>query len=308
MNTAQREMAMKVLRSLVIPLLCAIWFCAQIAWCSDNKESLTIGLADMVHVKVLEASELEQSARVTDSGEIPLILGGNVKIAGLSPADAALAIEQVLKDRNYVLNPHVTVTIDQYATQTVSVVGQVHAPGVYPIGTPRTIVDVLAIAGGINDAADRKVTIQRRGTKEQTVYFLSNQSDTALNTNVEVFPGDIVMVPKAEIVYILGDVARPGGFPMVTNDSKLSVLQALSFAGGTLPSAVPSKARMIRKQPDGKYIEIDLPLSAMQKGKSSDIQLQADDIIYVPFSYLRNMGMSLGGMISAAASASIYRF
>jgi polysaccharide export outer membrane protein len=301
-------MAMKVLRSLVIPPLCAIWFCAQIAWCSDNKESLTIGLADMVHVKVLEASELEQSARVTDSGEIPLILGGNVKIAGLSPADAALAIEQVLKDRNYVLNPHVTVTIDQYATQTVSVVGQVHAPGVYPIGTPRTIVDVLAIAGGINDAADRKVTIQRRGTKEQTVYFLSNQSDTALNTNVEVFPGDIVMVPKAEIVYILGDVARPGGFPMVTNDSKLSVLQALSFAGGTLPSAVPSKARMIRKQPDGKYIEIDLPLSAMQKGKSSDIQLQADDIIYVPFSYLRNMGMSLGGMISAAASASIYRF
>jgi polysaccharide export outer membrane protein len=301
-------MAMKVLRSLVIPPLCAIWFCAQIAWCSDNKESLTIGLADMVHVKVLEASELEQSARVTDSGEIPLILGGNVKIAGLSPADAALAIEQVLKDRNYVLNPHVTVTIDQYATQTVSVVGQVHAPGVYPIGTPRTIVDVLAIAGGINDAADRKVTIQRRGTKEQTVYFLSNQSDTALNTNVEVFPGDIVMVPKAEIVYILGDVARPGGFPMVTNDSKLSVLQAVSFAGGTLPSAVPSKARMIRKQPDGKYIEIDLPLSAMQKGKSSDIQLQADDIIYVPFSYLRNMGMSLGGMISAAASASIYRF
>jgi polysaccharide export outer membrane protein len=301
-------MAMKVLRSLVIPPLCAIWFCAQIAWCSDNKESLTIGLADMVHVKVLEASELEQSARVTDSGEIPLILGGNVKIAGLSPADAALAIEQVLKDRNYVLNPHVTVTIDQYATQTVSVVGQVHAPGVYPIDTPRTIVDVLAIAGGINDAADRKVTIQRRGTKEQTIYFLSNQSDTALNTNVEVFPGDIVMVPKAEIVYILGDVARPGGFPMVTNDSKLSVLQAVSFAGGTLPSAVPSKARMIRKQPDGKYIEIDLPLSAMQKGKSSDIQLRADDIIYVPFSYLRNMGMSLGGMISAAASASIYRF
>jgi polysaccharide export outer membrane protein len=299
---------MKALRTFIILPACAIWFFAQIAWCDGSKESITIGLGDLVHVKVLEAPELEQSARVTDAGEIPLILGGNVKIDGLKPADAALVIEVVLKDGRYILNPHVTVMIDQYATQTVSVVGQVHAPGVYPIGTPRSIVDVLALAGGINDSADRKVTIQRRGTKEQTAYFLSNQSDVALKTSVEVYPGDIVIVPKAEIVYILGDVGRPGGFPMTTNDSKLSVLQAVTLAGGTLPNAVPSKARMIRKKPDGTYIEYDLPLSAMQKGKRSDIQLQADDIVYVPFSYLRNLGMSLGGMISAAASASIYRF
>jgi polysaccharide export outer membrane protein len=292
---------------MILPI-CAIWFSAQIAWCNDNKESITIGLGDLVHVKVLEAPELEQIARITDAGEIPLILGGNVKIDGLKPADAALIIEVVLKDGQYVLNPHVTLTIDQYATQNVSVVGQVNTPGVYPIGTPRSIVDVLALAGGINDAADRKITIQRHGTKEQITYFVSNRSDIALNTNVDVYPGDIVIVPKAEIVYVLGDVGRPGGFPMVTNDSKMSVLQAVTLAGGTLPSAVPSKARMMRKQRDGSYVEIDVPLSAMQKGKRADIQLQADDIVYVPFSYIRNMGMSLGGIVTAAASASIYRF
>jgi polysaccharide export outer membrane protein len=117
-----------------------------------------------------------------------------------------------------------------------------------------------------------------------------------------------VLVPKASIVYVLGDVGRPGGFPMATNDSRLSVLQAISLAGGTLPSANPAKARLIRKESDGNYVEIDLPLSNMQKGKTGDIQAHADDIIYVPFSYIRNLGMSLGGIISSASSASIYRF
>jgi len=80
------------------------------------------------------------------------------------------------------------------------------------------------------------------------------------------------------------------------------------LAGGTPPSAVPSHTRLVRKQRDGSYVEIDVQLSAMQKGKSADIQLQADDILYVPFSYLRNMAMGVDTLVAAAASASIYRF
>ena len=83
-----------------------------------------------------------------------------------------------------------------------------------------------------------------------------------------IFPGDTIVVPKAEVVYILGDVNRPGGIAMVTNDSKLSVVQAITLAGGTPPNAVPSHARLIRKQADGSHAEIPLNLSAMQKGKS----------------------------------------
>ncbi len=292
---------MRAVKSLLFLFCCA-------ACCYAQTESLTIGRGDVLHVKVLEAPELEQSARVTDAGTFNLILGGIVQVAGLTPTEAALAIERVLVEGHYVLTPHVSVTLDQTVTQNVTIMGQVRSPGSYPIGTPRPILDVLALAGGLTDLADRKVTIQRHATKEQIVFVVSNSANTALDTSVAVFPGDTVIVPKADVVYILGDVDRPGGIAMVTNDSKLSALQALSLAGGTPPNAVPSHARLIRKQADGSHVEIPLQLSAMQKGKQPDIQLQADDIVYVPFSYARNMAVGAGSLVGATSSAAIYRF
>lgn len=282
-------------------------FCSAIM-CYAQKESLTIGPADMLHVKVLEAPELEQTARVTDNGTLPLIVGGNVKVVGLTPFEAAHAIEEALVAGHYLLTPHVSVTIQQPATQNVTVLGQVHAPGSYPIGTPRSVLEVLSLAGGLNDTADRKVTIQRHGTGEKTEYFLSNDSKAALDTAPLIYPGDTLIIPKADVVYMLGDFNRPGGYAITTNNSKITALQALTMAGGTPPNAVPSHARLIRKQADGTYTEMPLQLSAMQKGKQQDIPLQADDIVYVPFSYLRNIAVNVGGLIASASSAAIYRF
>jgi polysaccharide export outer membrane protein len=282
-------------------------FCCA-ACCYAQTESVTIGRGDVLHLRVLEAPELEQTVRVTDAGTLTLILGGNVQVAGFTPAEAAQAIAQVLVHGNYVLTPHVSVTLDQTITQNVTIMGQVRSPGSYAIGTPRPILDVLALAGGLTDVADRKVTIERHATKTRNVFVLSNSANSALDANVAVFPGDTVIVPKADVVYILGDVNRPGGIAMVTNDSTLSVLQAISLAGGTPPTAVPSHARLIRKQPDGTHAELPLQLSAMQKGKQPDIPLQADDIIYVPFSYARNMAIGAGSLVGSTSSAAIYRF
>lgn len=284
-----------------------ILFCSA-GCCLAQTESLTIGPGDMLHLKVLEAPELEQSSRVSDAGTLTLILGGKVQVAGLTPADAAIAIERVLVEGHYVLTPHVSVTTEQTATQNVTILGQVRTPGSYPIATPRPILDVLALAGGLNDLAQRKVTIQRHSTKERVDYVLSNSANAALDANVPVYPGDTVLVPKADVVYVLGDVNRPGGIAIVTNDSKLSALQALSLAGGTPPNAVPSHSRLIRKQADGTHVELPLQLSAMQKGKEPDIPLQGDDIIYVPFSYARNMAVGAGSLVGATSSAAIYRF
>jgi polysaccharide export outer membrane protein len=292
---------MKPLKTLLVFFCCA-------ACCGAQNESLTIGPGDTVHVKVLEAPELEQSTRVTDAGALTLILGGRVQVAGLTPAEAAIAIEKVLVEGHYLLTPHVSVTTEQTATQNVTILGQVRSPGSYPITTPRPILDVLALAGGLNDVAQRKVTIQRHSTKERVDYVLSNSANAALDANVNVYPGDTVLVPKADVVYVLGDVNRPGGIAIVTNDSKLSALQALSLAGGTPPNAVPSHARLIRKQADGTHVEQQLQLSAMQKGKEPDIPLQGDDIIYVPFSYARNMAVGAGSLVGATSSAAIYRF
>jgi polysaccharide biosynthesis/export protein len=292
---------MRAVKSLVFLFCCA-------TCCYAQTESLTIGPGDLLHVKVLEAPELEQSARVTDAGTVTLILGGNVQVAGLTPPEAALALERVLVEGHYVLTPHVSVTTEQTATHNVTIMGQVRSPGSYPIGTPRPILDVLALAGGLTELANRKLTIQRHATKERITFVVSNSANAALDGSVDVFPGDTVIVSKADVVYILGDVNRPGGIAIVSNDSTLSALQALTLAGGTPPNAVPSRARLIRKQADGSHVEIPLQLSAMQKGKEPDKQLQSDDIVYVPFSYARNMAVGAGSLVGATSSAAIYRF
>jgi polysaccharide export outer membrane protein len=191
----------------------------------------------------------------------------------------------------------------------VTILGQVHTPGSYAINTPRPVLDVLALAGGLTEMANRKVTIQRKATNERIEFVVSNSAQTTLDASVDIFPGDTLIVPRADVVFILGDVNRPGGIAMVTNDSHLSVVQALTLAGGTRDSAVPSHARLLRKQADGSHTNIPLHLSAMQKGKEPDTQLQADDIVYVPFSYARNLVLGSGsGLIGETSSAAIYRF
>lgn len=289
-------------------ILSTLFLFSFVTWCAAQTESLTIGPGDLVQIKVLEAPELEQSVRVTDAGSLALILGGPVYVAGLTPPEAADAISRVLVDGHYLLTPHVSVVLQQTATQNVTIIGQVHSPGSYPIGTSRGILDVLALAGGLTEIADRKVMIERHASKERVTFVVSNKAGNALDQSVPVYPGDTVIVSKADVVYILGDVNRPGGIAMVTNDSRLSAVQALTLAGGTPPNAVPSKARLIRKQADGSRVEMPLQLSAMAKGKQPDIELQPDDIVYVPFSYARNMAVGAGSLVGATSSAAIYHF
>ena len=270
-------------------------------------ESLLIGPGDMLHVQVFDTPELEQRARVTDSGELPLLLGGSVKVSALTPAEAARAIEKVLLDGHYLLRPKVLVAVEEYATQKVSVLGEVKTPGAYAIDTPRSVLDVLTLAGGLTELADRKVLIERGNSQEKIPYFVSNKPDVAFVTAIQIHPGDTLFVPKAGIVYALGDVGRPGGYTMTNNEGKISVLELLARAGGTNHSAVPSHAKLIRNGGDNP-IEIPLALSAMQKGNRIDMPLQPGDIVYVPFSYMRNIAENAGGIAASAAGAMIYQF
>jgi len=274
---------------------------------AQTAESLLIGPGDTLHVQVLDAPELEEHVRVTDAGELPLILGGNVKVVHLTLDEAARAIENVLLNGHYVLNPRVLVTVDDFATQKVTLTGEVKAPGVYQINTPRPVLDVLTMAGGLSDSADRKILIVRRATGERIPYFVSNKPGVAIDTSVEVYPGDMIFVPRAGIIWAMGDVARPGGYMISNNEGTISVLELVARAGGTPPSAVPSHAKLIRKSGSG-YIEMPLQLSAMQKGKRADMQLQPDDIVYVPFSYMRNLAESSSGIVSSLGSAAVYKF
>src|SRR5271156_5237496 len=115
----------------------------------SSSESILIGPGDMLHIQVFDTPEMDQHARVTDDGNVPLIFLGNVHVAGLTPESAARTIETELKSRELMKHPQVTVNIEQYATQGVLVIGQVAHPGSYQIDTARPVLDVLSLAGGL---------------------------------------------------------------------------------------------------------------------------------------------------------------
>jgi polysaccharide export outer membrane protein len=290
---------MRMLKGIVLA-------CCLTAPLLAQNESLLIGPGDEVNVEVFDTPDLDQNARVTDGGEFPLMLGGTVRLASLTPAEAARTIEAALIKSHVMYYPRVMVTVTQYATQTVTVFGQVAKPGTYSIDTPRSVVDVLGLAGGLTDLADRHVTIERHTSHRQVSYYVSNRADDLLDQKVMVNPGDKLVVPKAGIIYVLGDVARPGGYPMTNNDGTLTVLQAVATAGGTASSAAPNSSRLIRRTAVGGYQSDPIPFSAMQKGKKPDIPLQAGDIVYVPFSYLRNAALGVTSIAAAATGAALY--
>ena len=272
------------------------------------RESLLIGAGDQLHVQAFDTPEFEQHVRVTDAGDIPLLLIGSVHVAGLTPGQASDLIDKKLISGHFMLDPQATVIVDQFATQTVSVLGEVKLPGTFTITAPRTVLDMVAMAGGLTAAADRHIAIKHAGAENASVqYFLSNDAPDALKSNVLVYPGDTVLVPKAGIVYVLGDVRIPGGYVMTNNSSELSVLQMIATAGGVNNSAVLSRVRLVRREPNGTYSTTPLQLGEMQKGKQPDVPLQPSDIVYVPFSYVKNAAVgSTGGIVSSTSSALIY--
>jgi len=269
-----------------------------------NSESLLIGPGDLLHATVFRTPEMETHARVTDAGDITIPLLGKLHVAGLTPPEAARLMERSYTNGHYLLHPQVSMLVEEYATQSVAIMGEVARPGKYPVTTPRGIMDTLALAGGFTIVADRHITIQHGDGRKQEV-FLPNNPSQSLSNDVTVYPGDLVIVPKAGIVYVLGDVARPGGYVM-QDDSTLTVMQAVAMASGTNRTAKEAQARIVRRTASG-FTEIPVPLKDMQKGKANDMALQNNDILWVPFSYARNFAITGTSVVGSAGSAAIYR-
>lgn len=272
---------------------------------SGERESLLLGPGDLLRITVLREPELDQKIRVLDSGVIQLALAGDVSVAGLTPAEAAVRIAAKYREGQFLLHPEVSVFVEEYATQTVTVLGQVAHPGTVQLAAPRTLIDVLSLAGGLTDDADRHIVVERGGRDGERIHaFLPNHADDTLNANVLVRPGDTIIVPRAGIVYVLGDVAHPGGYVM-QNDSKLTVLQAIALASGASKTASEKRIRLVRNV-DGQSLSIDLPLREMERGRQPDVPLQANDVLYVPFSLGKNISLGIAQITAAAGSALIY--
>jgi polysaccharide export outer membrane protein len=269
-------------------------------------ESLLIGPGDLLHIQFYDTPELDQHPRVNDAGQAPLLFLGPVSLRGKTSTEAATLIESLMVTGHFMSHPQVLVSIDTFATQQVMVSGEVGHPGSLLLTTPRPVLDVLAMAGGLNALADRRIVIQRRGVSSApTVDFVSNDPATQLHDPTMIYPGDVILVAKIGIVYVLGDVGRPGGFPLSSNDQRVTLLQAIATAGSTNKTATISGVRLMRKSGDG-YVQVPMHLGQIEAGKEPDPLLVAGDVVMVPFSYLKNLAVNSAGIVSSVGSAVVF--
>lgn len=272
----------------------------------DVARAIVIGSGDLLEVSVFGVPDLTRAVRVSEAGTVYLPFIDSVKVEGLTPEQAQALIAKTYQEGKFLRDPQVSVLIKEYATQGIAVMGEVGKPGIYPLLGQVRLFDAISAAGGTTPKAGPKVTILHRGREsEPQVVTVSGTGAEAAQSNVALQPGDTVIVSKAGIVYVMGDVSKPGGFVMENSDS-LTAMQAVALAEGTERTAALGKTRLIRRGPSGVE-EISVPLDKIYAAKAQDVKLQADDVLFIPGSASRSAGFkTLETILQAIPGAAIY--
>jgi polysaccharide biosynthesis/export protein len=265
-----------------------------------------IGAHDLLEINVFEAPDLNRSLRVSAGGEISMPLLGAVQSSGLTARELEGTLE--VKLRQYMKDPHVGVFVTTVESHPVSVVGAVKKPGVFQIRGTKTVLEMLSMSEGLADDAGDQVLVMRgaglhfgsdsnRGTANPDAAAAvagPDDNDTIkINLkdllesgdqryNVAVYPGDIVKVTRGGIVYVIGDVKKPGGFVLKT-DQNMSVLKAIALAEGLNATAAKSRTKIIRTdEKTGQRVEFPIDLGKVLAGKTPDTPLKPADIVFIP--------------------------
>ncbi len=252
-------------------------------------EDYRIGRQDLLEIRVFGVEELNQQVRVADDGSITLPLIGRLRVGGLSKAELERSIAERLGDR-YVRNPQVTVFVREYESKKVAVAGAVKKPDTYEMLGQRTLLEMLSRAGGLDkDFGDWIYVFRRNGdgtTRRLDVDLerLVFAGDASLDVALE--PGDIVYVPEAEKirVFVSGAVKNEDLYEVPAN-KPVTVLKAITLAGGTTERAAERRVQIIRTGPGGERIVLAVDLRKVRRGKAEDPVLQDDDIVVVPESF-----------------------
>jgi polysaccharide export outer membrane protein len=251
---------------------------------------ILIGSGDLLEVSVYGAPDYIKQVRVNASGEITLPLAGTVKLGGMTTAQAEVTIAKTLSDGGFFRDPKVSVIEKEFSTQGISVLGEVSKPGIYPLPGSRSLFDALSAAGGVTLRAGSVVSITHRNDPQhQATVILSNNGKNSGAANVPLFPGDTVMVSKAGIVFVTGAVRTPGGYAM--ENAHMTVLQAVAMAQGANPTAALDRAEVIRNSGQGREPEeIPIQLKKILSAKAPDVNLQENDIVFIPNSGAKSAG------------------
>jgi polysaccharide biosynthesis/export protein len=272
---------------------------------ADESGTVKLGPGDLIELNVYNVPELVTKARVSNSGDVYLPLVDYVHVGGLTQEEAQAVIEKRLDEGGFVRNPHVTIFVDEANSQGVTVLGEVTKPGIYADPADRKLYEIISLAGGFTTTASRKIAVIRRSLPEPIRIDLPRNLADDLSGNIDVFPGDTITIPRAPIIYVVGDVGRPSG--LLVDNGSLTVLQALALAGGTNRTAKMGGARIIRKGGPTGVTETPIHLKKMLEAKLPDVTLQGDDILFIPVSAGRVVAArSFEAAMAMATAVSIY--
>jgi polysaccharide biosynthesis/export protein len=273
---------------------------AQLALASEVKQGdYVIGSGDLLGIEVFDVPELSRDVRVNETGYISLpLMPSKIRAAGLTAYQLQDKLAELLQTNGLVSTPQVTVSVKEEHSQPITVIGAVKNPMVIQALRQTTLLQALSQAGGIAEDAGNTVIITRpappaSGAGEQAAASAAPRTFTislgdALESgdprfNIPLVGGDVVSVPRAGIIYVVGAVNHPGGFVLQNDRDRMTTLKMLSLAGGTTNSAKIKNSFILRKNPEtGKRDEVPVDLSKVMKLKTEDVQLQTDDILYIP--------------------------
>lgn len=271
-----------------------------------NRSDLLIGSGDLLEISVYGAPEFDKlQVRVNGNGDAVLPFIGAQPVHGLTAAKAQELISRKLAEGRYFQSPQVVVFVREYSSQGVFVLGEVQKPGLYPLFGTKRLLDIISMAGGLTPKAGKIVTIAHRNDKDQpNVVTLGSDVQGSVEGNTLLSPGDTVMVSKAGIVYVVGDVHLPGGFVM--ENGQLTVLQALSLAQGANSTASLNNTTLIRST-EGKKEQTQVALKRILSAQAEDFSLQPGDILFVPASLGKSAARrSLEAIVQTATGLAIY--
>ncbi len=291
---------------------------------SQVRSTYLLGPDDQLEISGPELSELaNKPVRIDGDGDIQAPLVGRVHVSGLTVQQTEQELNKLL--RTYIRDPQVVVSVAEVRSQPVSILGAVNTPGVHQVRGRKTLLEMLALAGGIRSDAGYSVRITRQLEwgcipLPKTELDASGRFSVAeLNLkkimeaknpeeNIQIFPHDVISVPKAEMVYVIGEVKRSGGFVLGEHQS-ISVLQALSLAEGLNGTADARHARILRLKRDAdQREELAVDVKDVLNGKKSDIALRGDDILFIPGSTGKKAALrALEAAIQTGTGLAIWR-
>jgi polysaccharide export outer membrane protein len=283
-----------------------------------------LGPGDEIRVQQPHAEELDgKTERVNDQGFVNLPLVGRLHVGGLTIEETEMLLSKSLSE--LLVHPQPVVAITEYRSQPVSVLGEVNNSGVIQLQGRKTLIEMLSLAGGLRTDAGMDVQITRRmqygklplpGARvdEAGEYSTAKLNLPALlkglnpAENITIYPQDIISVPKADQIYVTGDVKRPGGFSLAANGG-VSILQAVALAEGFGPQPSPKDARIYRSNGEDKEkTEIPVDLQAIMQGKSKDVALMPKDVVFIPDSATKKAGVKAAQIALAVATGLAWRF